>query len=261
MIDQHGILCDCLESAVIDAICDNRICVAIQGVHSVTNVDHMLYGECLARLLARDGCVHNAGDFIPVLDSRGSTPVLDRHMVKLVLDELAADSRAVLGCNISADSVADEAAWLPIEVQLKNRSYLADRLILEVTETRPLRDVTSANKAFRQARQLGCRIAIDDFGRGHITPGQLLSLEVDIVKIDALFVQNIKESKEAGTSLHHMVGLARCAAPIVVVEGVETSPQLVAAVMSRATHAQGFLLSQPVIMQSYVSATRTSTEG
>ncbi|WP_158279472.1 EAL domain-containing protein [Falsochrobactrum shanghaiense] len=260
-MDRHEILCDYLESEVIDAICDNRIYVAIQGVHSVANIDHMLYGECFARLLARNGCVHNAGDFIPVLDSRGSTPILDRHMVKLVLDELAADSRAVLGCNISADSVADEAAWLPIKVQLENRSYLIDRLILEVTETRPLVNVTNANKAFHQARQLGCRIAIDDFGRGHITPEQLLSLEVDIVKIDALFVQNIKESKEAGTSLHHMVGLAKCAAPIVVVEGVETSPQLVAAAMAGATHAQGFFLSPPVIMQSCVSTMRTSSEG
>ncbi|MFI3905382.1 EAL domain-containing protein [Ochrobactrum sp. S1502_03] len=261
MIYHQEMLRGCLESEVMDAICDNRIHVAFQGIHSVTNIDHMLYGECFARLITRSGCVHNAVDFIPVLDSRGKTPILDRHMVKLVLDELAADSRAVLGCNISADSVADEAAWLPVEVQLKNRSSLADRLILEVTETRPLRDVTNANKAFRQARQLGCRIAIDDFGRGHITPEQLLSLEVDIVKIDALFVQNIKESQEAGTSLHHMVGLAKCAAPIVVVEGVETSPQLVAAVMSRATHAQGFLLSQPVIMQSYVSAMRANSEG
>ena len=248
MIDPEKIIGDYWESEVIDAICDNRVHIAIQGIHSVTNVDHMLYGECPARLLARSGCVHNAADFIPALDSRGRTPILDCQMVKLVLDELAVDSRAVLGCHISADSVADEAAWLSIIAQLKKRSCLVDRLIIEVTETRPLYNVASANKAFYQARQLGCRVAIDNFGRGHASPEQLLSLDVDIVKIDAVFVQNIRESKDAETSLHHMVGLAKCTAPVVVVEGIETSSQLNAAVMAGATHAQGFFLSRPVLM-------------
>ncbi|NKX17456.1 EAL domain-containing protein [Ochrobactrum pseudogrignonense] len=48
----------------------------------------MLYGECLARLLNRDGTVTSAREFIPILDIWGKTPLLDQHMIKLVLDEL-----------------------------------------------------------------------------------------------------------------------------------------------------------------------------
>ncbi|NKX17458.1 EAL domain-containing protein [Ochrobactrum pseudogrignonense] len=79
---------------------------------------------------------------------------------------------------------------------------------------------------------------------------QLLRLEVDIVKIDAAFVRDIKESHPRGNSLQFMIGLAKCAAPTVIVEGVETNTHLIDAVMAGATHAQGYHLSRPVFLHS-----------
>jgi EAL domain-containing protein (putative c-di-GMP-specific phosphodiesterase class I) len=245
-------------SEITDAILENRIQVAVQGIHCITNADRLLYGECLARLLNRDGT--SAGEFIPILDIWGKTPLLDQHMIKLVLNELDGDPRAVLGCNISTDSLTD-AEWSLIYRQLVERAHLAHRLVLEITETRPLGDIVTANRSLAAARKLGCLIAVDDFGSGQVTPWQLLRLEVDIVKIDAAFVRDIKESHPRGNSLQFMIGLAKCAAPTVIVEGVETNTHLIDAVMAGATHAQGYHLSRPVFLHSNEPVFRANSEG
>ncbi|KAB2693688.1 EAL domain-containing protein [Ochrobactrum sp. Kaboul] len=236
-------------SRITAAIREDRLRIAVQGIHSVTDVDRLFYGECLARLMNPDGTISGPGEFIPILDIWGKTPILDQQMIKLVLDELDADSRAILGCNLSTDSLTD-TEWMRVYDQLVARPHLASRLVLEVTETRPLGDVAMANRCLSAARKLGCRIAIDDFGSGHVTPWQLLRLEVDIVKIDASFVREIKVAHPRGNSLQFMIGLAKCAAPTVIVEGVETNTHLIDAVMAGATHAQGFHLSRPVFLHS-----------
>lgn len=249
-----------LVSAITDAILENRIEIAVQGIHCVTNVDRLLYGECLARLLNRDGTITSAGEFIPIRDIWGKTPLLDQHMVKLVLDELDTDSRAVLGCNISTDSLTD-AEWSLIYRQLVERAHLAQRLVLEITETRPLGDIVAANRCLAAARKLGCLIAVDDFGSGHVTPWQLLRLEVDIVKIDAAFVREINESSVQGNSLQFMVSFAKCAASTVIIEGVETYTHLVEAVNAGATHVQGFHLSRPAFLHSNEPVFEANSEG
>ncbi len=71
-------------------------------------------------------------------------------------------------------------------------------------------------------------------------------MAVDIIKIDAFFVQ-LNRRLAADRVLHHMVGLASCAAPTIVVEGVETYEQLTLAKAAGATHVQGYLLSEPTL--------------
>ncbi|MBN9045243.1 MAG: EAL domain-containing protein [Rhizobiales bacterium] len=248
-------------SEVTEAISENRIQIMVQGVHSITDVDRTLYGECFARLIDPEGNIHTAGEFVPILELWGKTPMLDRHVLGLVLDELSSDPHVVLGCNISSDSLADEQSWQPLKDQLENRRHLIDRLVLEITETRPLGNIINVRERISEARQFGCRVAVDDFGCGNIVPSQLLNLDIDIVKIDAVFVRNIKESGGGQNSLYHMIGLAKCSSPIVVVEGVETVRHLIDAMTAGSTHVQGYYLSKPEFLHSIEPVLRANTEG
>jgi len=234
---------------VQNAISENRILTAVQGVHSVQDVDTILYGECLARLMDLSGTIRGAGEFIPILEVKRRTQVLDMHMLKLVLDELEVDPLAVLGCNLSADSLRSKVRWNAIYKQILSRYHLAERLVLEITETRPLCDIQVVNDRIAMVRNLGCRIAIDDFGSGLLTPSQLLKLDVDIVKIDAAFVYQIKRNLTDINSLQHIIGMAKCCAPTVVVEGVETEENFLDVSIAGATHMQGFYLSRPALLE------------
>lgn len=245
-LDEIDIMDEGWVAEVIEAIDDNRIEFSIQGIHPIQESDGYFYGECLARLRSKEGKLYPASYFIPLLDIWGSTPILDRHVLNLVLDRLEENSTIVLGSNISTENLTDASEWKKIRDILIDRGHLLPRLVLEITGTRPLIDVVETNHRLTEARQLGCSIAVDGFGSGHMTPNQLLLLDLDIIKIDAMFVQDIRPSKVGGNNLFHMVGLAACSVPRIVVEGVETREQLCLARLSGATHAQGYFLSKSV---------------
>ena len=86
---------------------------------------------------------------------------------------------------------------------------MAERLIVEITETAAIQDVDDARGFVTRVKDLGCRIAIDDFGAGYTSFRNLRKLGVDIVKIDGAFVQNIVESEDDRAFVHTMIDLSR----------------------------------------------------
>lgn len=231
-------------STVLEAIQQGRIGFSTQHVNAVGEGNDVLYTECLGRLIGLDGSVISAGEFIAPLEAFGYAPYFDRHMLSLVFDWLSNNAFASLGCNISADNFSNEANWALLYAQLCQYQAVASRLILEITESFPIQPRSGVTELIQCIRKLGYRVAIDDFGTGFSTPEVLLSMSVDIVKIDALFL-GLHRQRKTSHLLRHMVGLASCVAPTIVVEGVETRNQLGLARAVGATHVQGYLLSDP----------------
>ncbi|WP_022709319.1 EAL domain-containing protein [Pseudochrobactrum sp. AO18b] len=230
---------------VQSAITEGRVFCRVQGIHSTINVDCILYGECLAALQGRDGRIHSAFDFIPALEAIHETPLIDQYMLNQILDRLEHDDDAVLGCNLSADNFNNQDILAGVLKQIQSRPRLAQRLVLELTETQALRSLSLSARAIMDLRSLGCRLALDDFGAGFASPRLLQLIDFDIVKIDKAFIHDIRQSAIGFNSLNHMVGLASSFAPIVVVEGVETKVQYDAVLAAGATHAQGYFFSMP----------------
>ncbi|WP_163266232.1 EAL domain-containing protein [Chelativorans alearense] len=250
MFDHLDILDPKRATIVARAIADGRMGFAVQGVFDATSGRDLLYGECLARLRGDDGYFYEACEFIPCLDIVGRVPELDRRMLARVLDALEADSRAVLGCNLSVANMASPEAWRLIEGQIERRQHLAHRLVLELTESEPFFCPILARQLISQVRGLGCLVALDDFGCGLSNPHRLLSIPHDIVKIDAAYVSDVRFGPDGQSSLYHMVGLAACTAPVVIVEGIESSDHLEVARSAGATHVQGSFLAKPRLLAS-----------
>lgn len=222
-----------------------RVGFSLQHVNSIADVGRVLYSECLSRLVKADGEIMVASEFIAHLETAGRVAALDRHMLSLAFDWLAAHAEGDLGCNLSVESIADERNRTLLFDLLCTNRWLAARLVLELTESLPISALPVAGRFLQRLRDLGYRIAVDDFGTGFSTPEALLSLPVDIVKIDAFFLRLGRGDAER--FLLHMVGLASCVAPVVVIEGVETYVQFEAARAAGATHVQGFLFSEPTL--------------
>ncbi|MCA1444480.1 EAL domain-containing protein [Ensifer sp. IC4062] len=230
---------------VTQAMQHGRIGFALQQINAVDDPSEVLYSECLGRLVEPDGTIRTSGEFIAFLEASGRAPAFDRHVLDLAFDRLARHPSDALGCNISAENIADKRSWAVLYDLLYRHRAIAPRLVLEVTESMPIATLSAAGDLLQSARELGYKVAIDDFGTGYSTPETLLALPVDIVKIDAFFVQHLGDKTER--FLQHMVGLASCAASTVIVEGIETYAQLEAAKTAGATHVQGFLLSEPTL--------------
>ncbi|MCK4207341.1 EAL domain-containing protein [Brucella pituitosa] len=232
---------------VDEAMADGRLGFAVQRICAANSPEQTLYEECLARLTGPDGRVYSAGEFIPPLDVFGAAPMVDQHILGLVLDQLDHDSDAVLGCNLSADNFGFDALWDGVLEQVRSCPHLASRLVLELTESQALQSLSFSAKAIMEIRSLGCRVALDDFGAGFASPRLVQLIDFDIVKIDKAFIHDIRRSADGSNSLSHIVAFASCFAPIVVVEGVETAAQVEAARVAGATHIQGHFFSVPLV--------------
>ncbi|MFK4823130.1 EAL domain-containing protein [Ochrobactrum quorumnocens] len=257
MFDQLDVLDEKHVEIVADAIADNRISCAVQDIYSTSAPEEILYGECLARLTGTDGRIYGAGAFVPCLEALREAPLLDRHMVKLVLDLLQYEPTKVLGCNLSPDNLANVAAWNGILDQIANRAHLAQRLVLEVTEVQEMGSLSSCAELIAEVQRLGCRVALDDFGAGFASPRLLQLINFDIVKIDQAFVHDIRPSFKGRDSLQNIVGFASSFAPMIVIEGVETAAQIDAARTAGATHVQGYFFSVPA---PYITSTKAKLE-
>ncbi|MDX0464521.1 EAL domain-containing protein [Sinorhizobium medicae] len=232
--------------AVTQAMREGRLGFSLQQVNPIDEAGAVFYSQCLGRLVERDGEVRTSDEFTAFLEASGRVASYDRYMVGLALEWLECNPSHVLGCKISTGNIFDEHAWSEFHDLLSRNREMAPRLVLEISESLPLATLPTAVAFLEGVRALGCKIALDSFGTGHSTPESLLSFSVDIVKLDAFFI-----GRGGKDFLHHLVGLASCVAPMVVVEGIETYAQFEVAKRAGATHVQGFLLSEPTLYPVY----------
>ncbi len=125
------------------------------------------------------------------------------------------------------------------------------RVILEITETSLVDNVTVAIEHLNAVREMGVRIALDDFGTGFTSIRQLTDFPVDILKIDRSFISGINDSGERSI-VEMMVGVGRTLGLLTVAEGVETSEQAhLLAEMGCPTH-QGYFHHRPLRPEAFL---------
>jgi len=124
------------------------------------------------------------------------------------VNELAASPSLVASVNVSPASTVDPDWWTGLGALLRADAGVAERLIIEITETAAIQDVDDTRGFVSRVKDLGCRIAIDDFGAGHTSFRNLRKLGVDIVKIDGAFVQNIVKSSDDRAFVQTLIDLA-----------------------------------------------------
>ncbi|MFO1037603.1 MAG: PAS-domain containing protein [Geminicoccaceae bacterium] len=119
------------------------------------------------------------------------------------------------------------------------------RLVLEVTEGM-LMGAKSAERRLAHLRELGMKVAIDDFGIGYSSLGRLSSLPVDVLKIDRSFVVELTQSRRAAAVVGTIVTLGKELGLVTEAEGVETLDQLMELRRLGCRLVQGFLIAQPM---------------
>lgn len=219
-----------------------------------------LYGECLLRMEVPEHRVLQAGTLIARLTGDNEMGLLDRAMVGLAYESLSVEPRLVLGCNLSLQTLKQEDLWQRLLRRLARRPSLANRIVLEVTESGPLNAIDDVARRLAEAQALGCRLAIDDFGAGYARSVYLAGLEIDwdIIKIDRSGL-DLLLNPDGEAHLAALVAEARSFAPIVVMEGIETAEQMVAARAAGCTHGQGWLWSAQTKMRWVDQPTRATS--
>jgi diguanylate cyclase (GGDEF)-like protein len=193
---------------IVTALNERRIVMAYEPVVVASSRENAFY-ECLVRMEQDDGRVLLAPDIVPVAERLGLIRLVDHRVLELVVAELAASQNVQLSLNISPDTTMDPDWWASIESLMRAHPGVAERLIVEITETVAIQDIDDLRGFVTRLKNFGSRIAIDDFGAGYTSFRNLRKLGVDIVKIDGAFVQNIARSADDRAFVQTLIDLAR----------------------------------------------------
>lgn len=241
---------------IIGALNERRILIAFEPVVSATTRAPAFY-ECLMRIRRGDGTLVPANDVIPIAERLGLVRLLDHRVLELVVAEMTQSPALDASLNVSPASTMDPDWWSGLTACLRAHAGLAERLTIEITETAAIQDVDDTRGFVTRVKDLGCRIAIDDFGAGYTSFRNLRKLGVDMIKIDGAFVQNLTRSEDDRAFVHTLVDLAMRLGLATVAEWVQDEASAAMLAEWGCDYLQGALIGLASTARPWIAADST----
>jgi diguanylate cyclase (GGDEF)-like protein len=230
---------------VITALDEGRMRLVLQSMVSAKTGKPVIY-ECLLRMLRPDGSLVSAGEFIPVAEQLGLSRLVDMRTLELAIELLKRHTNLRLSVNVSSLTAGDHEWVVALHRLSAGRQDITSRLIVEITETAAIHDLDQTIAFVDTLKELGCKVAIDDFGAGYTSFKNLKVLNADMVKIDGAFVKDMVRDTSDQVFIKTMIELANTFGMETVAEWVgdkETAEMLQAA---GVTYLQGYHYGLPL---------------
>jgi diguanylate cyclase (GGDEF)-like protein/PAS domain S-box-containing protein len=209
--------------------------------------------EILIRMVDADGSLIAPMAFIPAAERYGLMPRIDRWVIANACRNLAALRKrhgAIPMCmiNLSGASVTDPGMVDFVRGQLQQFGLPRHSIGFELTETAAISNLANASQLMYGLKEIGCPMALDDFGSGMASFAYLRGFPVDYLKIDGEFVKNMTTDVvdyEIVVAIHNV---GRVMGVKTVAESVESAEILAALLLIGVDFAQGFHINRPTPM-------------
>ena len=232
---------------IAQALQDNLLELHFQGIFHVRDAS-LSHFEVLIRMRDPQHPEHliMPGQFISIAENSGQILEIDRWVLTETIRVLAKNPDIPsLAVNISGRSFDDPGLPKFISDQLSDNAVSPSRLMIELTETEAVSDIQDAQRFIESIRQAGCTVCLDDFGSGFSTFAYLKYLEVDILKIDGMFIRDLPNNHENQVFVKAMVGIAKGLHKTILAEFVEDAGTLQMLNDLGIHLAQGYHLARP----------------
>ncbi len=201
--------------------------------------------------------------FIPIVEESGAIQqvgewVLERAVAQLVEWDRAGLALPRISVNVSARQFEHKTLRDQVERVLAKYGVAPERIELEVTESSVMRDANAAVKVLCELKDLGLRLAIDDFGIGYTSLSYLKRFPIDVIKIDRSFVRGLGSGLYDQAIVRAITMLAQIMGFTTVAEGVEHTEQAEYLRELDCDEMQGFLFSPPVPEDTCAELLRSS---
>jgi len=235
---------------VVAALHENRLVFAYQPIVAAKSRE-TVHHECLLRMIGTNGEIISAGQFIPAAEQLGLVRLVDRHALEMMVAKLHANPQVHLAVNVSGTTAGDPS-WLQSFINYVRANHsVAERIIVELTETAALNDFEESARFISNLRELGCRVAIDDFGAGYTSFRNLQMLCVDMVKIDGSYIRGLVSSPDNQIFVRTLVDLAKNFNLKTVAEWVGSAEEADLLEQFGVDYFQGFHLGEPELEPSW----------
>lgn len=240
-----------LEHDIKVAISERAFQVYFQPQVSLT--DGTISGiEALVRWNHAERGMIAPGEFIPVAEKCGFMPEIGRIVISKAINEAAEWNRAGiafgrLAVNVSGTELREHDFDAFLFETLEKAGLPPQKLSLEIVESVILDDEKTGIAAkLRHIRAAGVHLELDDFGTGYASLSHVNPNEIDRLKIDRRFVQNIHENGDNSKIVRAITELARGLGISIVAEGAETEAELDSLMAIGCDQVQGYSIAFPM---------------
>ncbi len=214
----------------------------VVGVESLLRWQHPLRGML------------SAGQFIPLAERTGRVRALDQWSILQALDDCRRwhemGWEGWVSVNLSGRTLSGGGIVDYVDQAMKERDIDPRSIVFEVTENTALAKNGEVVRILQELRNLGSRIAVDDFGTGHASFEYLREFDPDLVKLDRVFITGGDQPRHQRL-FHSLILMVHHLGKPVVVEGLEEESQRERLMDSGADMAQGYLFGRPTPREEF----------
>ena len=190
--------------------------------------------------------------FIAFAEETGFIVPLDQWVMKKAFTQIVhwykmGYDPGILALNLSMKQLQREDFISRLKTILKETGCKPEWVSLEVTENQIMPNLEKVLDTLTQIREMGIKIAIDDFGIGCSTLSRLKYVPIDKLKIDQTFIKNLPHNKDDTSIVKAAVLLSKNLNIDIIAKGVETEAQKKFLIETGCTHMQGYIYAKPMM--------------
>ena len=238
------------EFLVKDALKNNYFYLVYQPQFS-TDEKNLRGFETLIRCRKPDCSIVSPISFIPAAEKTNLILKIDDFVLRTAMTEFKpvlenSDKDLLISVNVSAKTMGSKDFAFKVKNIIKEIQFPADRLEIEIIEYSFSESVENTISNIKALREMGVHIALDDFGTGYTSIKQLMTLPINLLKIDKSLIDDIETNQSMRDMVDTVIYMGHIMNCEVISEGVEKESQLDILREHKCDFIQGFVWGKPV---------------
>lgn len=212
--------------------------------------DKIISAEALIRWQHPNYGLLDPGRFIPYAEKAGLMYEINlwllRNVTNLLIEWKEKDIQLLIAMNITAHGFLNNEFQQELNILIKNQTWIARMLKIELTETSSIDNVDEVYEAMTEYKKHGLSFSLDDYGTKHASLEYLKRLPFDEVKIDQSFMVNAATDEDSRAIIQHAKEIAQQLKLTTTAEGIESEEVLKIAKDLGINNGQGYYFSSAV---------------
>lgn len=224
------------------ALEDDRVVPFYQGIYDTKTKKIEKY-ECLVRLIGEDEKIYTPYFFLEIAKKSRQYLAITRTVIEKSF-EYFKDKNFEFSINLTLEDIID-VKMREFILQKLTQYNIGSRVVFEIVESEEIVNFDEINDFIANLRELGCKIAIDDFGSGYSNFAYLIKLNADYIKIDGSLIKDFTTDKNHSNIVTTILEFAKLQNIKTIAEFVSKEDILEKVTKLEIDYAQGFYIHEP----------------